>query len=231
MKTKYLAMVFVMLGLFGGVLLLNSNGIFADTPSRSVSDMLSFTSDARVPLAGASIVSRHSGEIDWQIETSMKGVKKEGKSGQGAYTIWAVVFNDPSGCDHGSDTVQCGLADTLGHDGGVLNNHADTHSSGALPAGGGAAQASVFWAGGALVGKDKIGQFRGTIEVGSTPGGQTLRGPGLLNNTAHLHMIVRYHGKAVAGIVDDQIGTVGGGCGAKSDGLFPCFDSQVTIHE
>ena len=42
MKIKILGTVFVLLGLIGGALLMNNGGVFANPPSRSVSDMLTF---------------------------------------------------------------------------------------------------------------------------------------------------------------------------------------------
>ena len=235
---KFLIVAFLLLGLVGGALLMNNNGVFSDTPSRTVSDMLSFTSDARDLMAGASIVERHDDRLTWQIETDLQGNNSyinEGGSGAGAYTVWAAVFNDPGDCHHGADGVACGLGDTQGHSDSTPEG--GEHSSSTLDDGfsySNMSEASVFWAGGGLVGPDRIGQFRGTIEVGETPGGQILRGDGLLNNTAHIHLIVRYHGPAVAGFVDDQIGTLHGFCTSAASpqaGSFDCYEPQVTNHQ
>ena len=89
----------------------------------------------------------------------------------GAYTNWFAIFNNPQGCEG-----DCDLPDLLNP----------------------AANASVFWADGAIVGKNGIGKFRGKIREGRVPKapGKFVLGPdGLADSRkAEIHIIVKYHG-------------------------------------
>ncbi len=118
----------------------------------------------------------------------------------GAYTVWAVIFNDPSACAGGAGN--CGASDLDNLD----------------------VQGSVLWATGGAVEDTGVGHFRAHIEEGMPPG-QVLRGPGLVDaENAEVHVIVRYHGPVNSDPATAllQMTTVGGGCD-----LFPCFEPQA----
>lgn len=117
----------------------------------------------------------------------------------GAYTVWAVAFNNPGACALGAGF--CGATDVPIAE----------------------VAASVMWATGGIVEENGVGHFRAHIEEGMPPG-QVLRGPGLVDaENAEVHFIVRYHGPvdpdpAIALL---QTTTVGGGCN-----VFACYEPQ-----
>ncbi len=132
----------------------------------------------------------------------------------GAYSIWTVVFNNPSVCSDG----ECGLDDLSGDP---------------------EVEASLIWTTGGIVGPDRMGHFSGSIGMGldGAPG-QVPIGEGLSNPLgAEVHIVVRYHGRAMFGdatALGEQISTLGGSCdtislGTDPDG-FSCYDPQVAIH-
>ena len=121
----------------------------------------------------------------------------------GAYTIWWVIFNDPSQC---SDE-ECGEDDVL------------------PPPGNEDAGVSVLRATGHVVGKSGKGNFGAGLSVGDTS--EALWGPGLTNpRGAEIHLIVRSHGEVIPGEVNDQIHTVNGGCPPNE-----CVDVQMALHQ
>jgi hypothetical protein len=129
----------------------------------------------------------------------------------GAYTVWWVVWNDPSECTGG-----CG-EDDLGAPGNL-----------------------VGFATGGVVGMAGIGGFGGSLRTGvEGEPGETLLisngGLGLTDPTgAEVHMVIRYHGPVVAGEMPGQIGSFAGGCTPASsldlgDGDFDCVDMQAVV--
>lgn len=128
----------------------------------------------------------------------------------GAYTVWWVIFNNPSACT--GENGACVAADT----GKAVGNPTE---------------AGVLWATGGIVGPDRIGHFSASLGLGvDAAPGPVLRGPGLTNPLgADVHLVVRYHGPAKFSDpipLAEQITTVGGTCDE-----FPCFDPQVAIHD
>ena len=138
----------------------------------------------------------------------------------GAYTVWWIIFNDPSKCSDGA----CGENDVLPPPG--------TEGVGVSP----------VWATGGIVGPDRMGHFSASLGVGkdSIPG-QALWGDGLANPmSAEIHMIVRYHGPAIwsdADTLRSQMYTFEGFCtpgssfdiGTNPD-AFDCYEPQATMH-
>lgn len=129
----------------------------------------------------------------------------------GAYTVWAVIFNNPTACTHGVGEFSCGPADLPGA--GMSN--ADNNGP----------DGSVFWATSGVVDETGVGHFRAFIEEG-LPEGQRLRGTGLNNaEGAEVHFIIRYHGP----LSDDpdtaisQLTTSGGGCNIP----MVCYEPQA----
>jgi len=136
----------------------------------------------------------------------------------GAYTIWYVIFNDPSSCSEG-----CGENDLL------------------LP------KTGVVWATGKVVGENGIGNFRDKLYVGERrdPGtqeavlGEALESPLYDPKGAEVHLIVKYHGPASDDphVLYEQTHTILGSCGPEDgansfdagDFGIQCFDPQAAI--
>jgi hypothetical protein len=136
---------------------------------------------------------------------------------QHTFTVWWVIFNNPELCSHGVPGFsQCGEGDL------------------ALFGGDPSIQSSVLYATGHLVGGSGRGNFGAHLAVGDTRG--ALFGPGLLNpHGAEIHLVVRSHGPAIPGLVNEQIRTFGGGCidapeGTGTPGPNVCTDVQGTVH-
>lgn len=135
----------------------------------------------------------------------------------GAYTIWFVIFNDPSQCTDG----ECGENDVLPVPGNT------------------AAGVSPVWATGGIVGPDRMGHFSANLGLGEEGApGDILWGPGLTDPMgAEIHLIVRYHGPTYWAdplMMAQQIMTVGGRCTPATlgtdEGGFECYEPQATIH-
>lgn len=108
------------------------------------------------------------------------------------YTVWWIVFNNPAACVDGCDGEDLGSDDVNG---------------------------TVIWATGNVTaqsgigtGRDTAGQFTAHLNEGEKPfptdGGFGLPGDddGLLDaQTAEIHIIVRSHGPAIKGEVNEQI--------------------------
>ena len=120
---------------------------------------------------------------------------------EGAYTLWGIIFNHPDACDG-----PCG-ADDLGRDG---------------------VDSSVARAGGSMINNGDNAHIAGTLQVGDTS--EALNGPGLLDtHEAEIHYVIRYHGPAIPGIIDEMLHSFNGGCDqitCGADGVM-CFDPQA----
>ena len=110
-----------------------------------------------------------------------------------SYTVWWVVFNNPSACVGG-----CGADD--------LSNPA--------------VRASVVYAAGFVTGLSDTGNVTAHLEAGALPSGVdvpdgTVDGLDPGNGFgAEVHLVVRTHGLTTPGSVDKQIGSFNGGCNA-----------------
>lgn len=121
-----------------------------------------------------------------------------------AYTVWWVVFNDPAGCEGG-----CGADDVNANP----------------PRG----DRTVFFAAGHVIGADGTGNFAGQIPEGRPGTDQIFLGDGILDDSrsAEVHLVVRTHGQAIPGLVDEQISTFnGGGCPTVP----VCTNKQAAVH-
>jgi len=148
---------------------------------------------------------------DWvQVQINTSGLPA------GAYTVWWVIFNNPTGCVDGCD------------DSDLLNP---------------AAEVSVFWADGKVVQQNGIGNFADRYTLGDDlgePGRQHILGDGALDTTqAEIHNIIKYHGPASADstVLYEQLHTLLGSCeeGANAYDLgspfgVQCFDPQAVVH-
>ena len=124
-----------------------------------------------------------------------------GLEANGAYTVWWVIFNNPERCA----TNPCTEADLA-------------------PGVRAATGASPLYVTGQLVRGDGKATFGGSLAVGDTNG--ALFGPGLLEpQKAEVHIVVRTHGQAIPGMVDEQLGSFNGGCPPNT-----CANVQAAQH-
>jgi hypothetical protein len=138
---------------------------------------------------------------------------------QAAYTVWWIVFNNPANCSDGA----CGEDDIFifDDDGNIVGPN--------LP-GRAAAEISVVFAAGHVVGAAGNAGFAGHLQEGKIKGHVNF-GDGLTNvDGAEIHLVVRSHGPAVPGIVKEQISTFFGGCNPDPE-LDPCEDQQFAIRD
>lgn len=155
------------------------------------SDIVDFATGG--PVAGAATLLRTRDSLSARIATS-------GLDTDAAYTVWWVLWNDPSLCT----TTPCGEADL-----GIPGN-------------------SVFYATGFVTGMDGTGNATAYLEAGRLPEGIEMLilgglrpGKGL---QAEAHMVIRSHGSLIPGSVADQIGTFAGGCAVNV-----CEDQQAVV--
>jgi hypothetical protein len=117
-----------------------------------------------------------------------------------AYTVWWVLFNDPGACLNDG----CGVDDVFANRG--------------VP--------SLRFAAGHVLGGSGNGNFGGYLEEANTGGppcamdaNLAFCGPGLIDAYAtEVHLVLRNHGPAIPGLVDEQISSFGGGCQVNACG-------------
>jgi len=133
---------------------------------------------------GGATLYRSSQGLEMRIATS-------GLLMNSSYTVWWVVFNNPSACVGG-----CGADD--------LSNPE--------------VRASVLYAAGFVTGLSDTGNVTAHLEAGNLPSGLDVeQGGGLEPGNgfrAEVHLVVRTHGLTNPGSVDQQIGSFNGGCNA-----------------
>ena len=120
----------------------------------------------------------------------------------GAYTIWWAFYNYPENC-----VGPCGFDDDF------------------VPAVG------SFWtnATGKVISNGDSANFAAHVDVGGPFGEVIVDGPGLANPSgAEVQLVIRYHGPAIPGIIEEQTSTFLGGC---PDGGPPCQDMQFIRFE
>lgn len=111
-----------------------------------------------------------------------------------AYTIWWVIWNKPENC---GNPFECGEADF-----GIAD----------------AVEVEVLYGAGHVVGNSGKGYFSGSLSENDDSGSINdlfgLPGYGGLADarTAEVHLVLRSHGPAIPGQVNDQINTYPGGC-------------------
>lgn len=136
------------------------------------------------------------------------------------YTMWWVIFNNPEACA----TTPCTMSDFM--------NAAEV-------------QPVLIYGAGHLVGESGKGNFSSHLKVGDDTGSinELLGLPeveGLLEDntfSAEVHMIIRSHGPAIPGLIDEQIRVFTGGCSVDFDPFTEipdeegeCGDVEVSIH-
>ncbi|MEO2150782.1 MAG: hypothetical protein ABGY15_11440, partial [bacterium] len=179
------------------VLLLGSSALADDDVS-----FLNFTLVDPLP---ESMIGDPVDDTEVEMERIDGGVVIEGETSgllpDHAYTIWALVFNNPAGCNEG-----CQIADDIGPDSGF----------------------AALWTGiGFVADEDGEAEFEAVMMEGE-PAGEVLMGAGLTDaENCEIHLIVRYHGPAAYGnpeLLEAQISTFGGGCEE-----FGCDDVQYAV--
>ena len=170
----------------------------ADPAQRTVSPVTLFMSNTVVPDAWAALVRTDTG-IAATLHTS-------GLAPGSAATLWWVVFNNPAYCAPGPVGPECGGDD--------LDNPL--------------VQASVQFASGHVIGGEGRAHYGAYLSEGDTSGCAAAFLPcsGLIDSrTAVVHLIVRSHGQALPGAIDEQIGSFNGGCNPT------CMNVQAAVFE
>jgi hypothetical protein len=182
------------------------------------------TSSSTYQMTDASMVSGGSSTLVRTKEAISASLQTSDLEPGNVYTMWWVIFNNPEKCEHPiSGITSCGEGDVLGQ-----------------PLGETPVQVSVQYAAGNIVGETGTVNFGAYLQEGELPEqpGQLVFGPGLINaKKAEVHLVVRDHGPAITGMVEDQLTTFGGGCTAETDptGVGPigpneCADVQFAAH-
>jgi hypothetical protein len=196
MKLRWSALVLLLATvLAAGVVALPAQ---ADSAQRTVSPVTLFMTTTVVPDAWSALVRTDNG-IAGTLNTS-------GLAPGSAATLWWVVFNNPAYCSQGLFGQRCGPGD--------LGNPL--------------VQASVQFASGHVIGGDGIADYGAYLSEGDTSGcaAPTLPCSGLIDSrTAVVHLIVRSHGQALPGAIDEQIGSFNGGCNPT------CANVQAAVFE
>lgn len=158
--------------------------------SYQTANVVDFNSGA--PVEGGATLIRRSESATASVHTS--GLRKKT-----AYTIWWVIWNDPSLC-----TNSCGEDDL-----GIAGN-------------------SVFYASGFVTGTDGTANINMHVDSGDLANGIDVLIPGGLDagngHGAEIHLVIRSHGKIIAGMADVQIGTFFGACDINN-----CTDDQAVV--
>ena len=118
-----------------------------------------------------------------------------------AATMWWVFFNNPSAC-----VGECDMPDLFNP----------------------IVQASVQYAAGHVIGGEGTADYGAYITEGDTSGcaAPSLPCNGLIDSRAALvHLIVRSHGQALPGAIDEQISSFNGGCNPI------CENVQASVHQ
>jgi len=201
---KYLVGLGMALGLFTAMALAMTASA---ANSHQVVPVVKFNTTEVVPYAGAQLA-----RTDGGVSASIHSV---GLPGDHAYTVWWVVFNDPSGCVDG-----CGLDDVLAAVGPSANNNP--------------ADIGVFYMAGHYVGAHGVAGFGASLREGDAsycvPAGDgpfsALCNPLIDAETADIHLVVRDHGPIQAGQFKAQVSSFTGGCSS-----YACANLQAAIFE
>ena len=137
-----------------------------------------------------------------------------------AYTLWWVIWNNPEDC-------------------GIPGECADTDF--------GSVEVEVLYGSGHVVGNNGVGNFSARLNVGDVSGsinalfGLPPAGGLQSGNTlsAEVHLVLRSHGPAIPGLINEQIGSYVGGCTDPfaiapfteiPDEVGECGDIEFAIH-
>jgi hypothetical protein len=171
---------------------------------RSTSGATVFMSPTVIPDAWSALVRTDDG-VSMTFHTT-------GLTPGTAATVWWVFFNNPSACRLGMFGATCGLGDLANPE----------------------VQASVQFAAGHVIGGEGVANYGGHFSVGATPvcAGFGLPCAGLLDaRRADVHLVVRTHGPAIPGLVDEEISSFNGGCLTGEPNVGLCRNLQASVHE
>jgi hypothetical protein len=174
-----------------------------------------FTDTTQVKGAEATLIRSNSG-VAMKLSTSELPPSE-------AITVWWVVFNHPENC---SDR-KCGEND-------VFNLDADEkpilNPDGSAPlnvAGIDAADVSILRADGHVIDQSGEAKYAAGLVKGDTS--EAVVGPGLLHPiSAEIHLVVRSHGPAQPGKLNDMLYSINGGCADKFPNP-PCTDLKYSV--
>lgn len=139
---------------------------------------------------GAGTLLREDDSVELRFQ--MIGLDKKS-----VYTLWWIIFNDPTMCSAGGAGV-CGESDV-------------TPES--------PANAGVLNAGAFITGTDGVANIMAELDVGPTPTGPATSGFGQLNDSmaAEIHIVVQTHGRPLKGKVDQQMTMPGAACNKECE--------------
>lgn len=172
-----------------------------NNPRLSTASMYKFSDSREV---GTSALRRGAEAVVLDIDTS------ELEPGY-AYTVWWVVFDEPSACTD----LSCGADDVAA----------------AMAGGPNLADLSIIGAAdGSVIPANGTARYRGMLEQNDDTG--AVFGDGMDNPaTAEIHYVIRSHGPAIPGLIKEQTTTFNGGCLEGQGNEGQCVNVQFAIHK
>ncbi len=172
----------------------------------SNSDVYDFETGELIPRAFSKL-KRHDNGIAATIHTSRLEAK-------GVYTVWVVIFENPELCSGN----MCGEDDIFDSEGLLVNDDGTFGTPGVI--------VTVMWGTGKIVSAAGIGTFNLWVAANNPPG-VVLFGPGLVDALgSEIHFVLRNHGQAIPGLLEEQLTTFEGGCDVNG-----CTDEQFAVHK
>lgn len=173
-----------------------------NNPRTSTSPIYTFSDMSEV---GTSTLKRGADAITLSIETTQL------KPGY-AYTVWWVVFDKPEFCS----APACGEDDVF---------------EDAMAGGPNRMELSVIGAAdGSVVPANGKATYTGSLKKYDTS--LAIFGDGLdFSDTAEIHYVIRSHGAAIPGLIEEQITTFNGGCDPGQPNEGQCEDVQFAVHK
>ena len=200
--------IFPLFLLFTGLTVACDDDVTAPEPETGIADVLDLATGTPIPDAFSEL-DRNGNVLDAVLQTG-------GLLSDHAYTMWMVVFNDPSACEE----TTCGVPDV---------------------APGTDALVDLLFITGTVADEDGLVTFSGQRTIGdnsrSVFASLGAPAPGLIDpDVAQIFLVIRFHGPFTSGSTFDQIRTYEGGCTPESSlglgiGTIDCEDVQISIHQ
>lgn len=166
---------------------------FQNGATHCVTDIIDIVNGITYPDGATLLRNNNKVRMTWSVDDLEAGY---------AYTVWWVIWNNPENC---GIPFQCSDADFA-----IANE----------------VEVEVLYAAGHVVGNSGTGNFAASLNENDTDGSINedifgLPSYGGLHDarTAEIHLVLRSHGPAIPGQVDEQISTYPGGCEID----FPAF--------
>lgn len=186
----------------------------AEAASQSKSGLFAFADPTTQ--VGESTLIRNKDYVKATVSTS-------GMTPGHTMTLWWVAINNPAACEYQGgeiDGVPCNMPDLFNPE----------------------VQAAVLYGGGDIVNAGGRVSFKSRLYEGETPGSIAdllgIPSIGMFDaNAAEIHLVVRSHGPAIPGQVEEQLGSFVGGCTEFMDPpSIPvtegqCADIQFSVHQ